>query len=99
MTARTRSPSLAPDELDGLPTLEGWLLQEVEFKGLPAYRAGGWLSGHPTIPEGIHRTELIMGFDFAGHQWLEAKDGFYRLLNAAFGAKPPEVFVLGWTKK
>jgi hypothetical protein len=80
-------------ELDALPRLEAWFLHEDLSDGL-AYTAHGWLSGHPTISDCIHTTDLVMGFDFDHHRWLQTRDGeFYRLGRALFNVQPPRVYI------
>jgi hypothetical protein len=94
-----RSPSLAPDELEGLPWLSFWSFIEESFKGGPAFKVHGWLNGHPTLDDGFHLSGLMMGFDFADHHWVETTTGLYRLDQAVFGAKPPCVHIWRWPPK
>jgi hypothetical protein len=86
MTARMCSPSLAPDDLDGLPSLDCWSFLGKSHNGGRAWTAHGWLCGHPTLPDDFHTTDLLMGFDFEGRHWVETRNGgFYRLLRPLFG--------------
>jgi hypothetical protein len=89
----------APGDLDALPLLDAWFFHEDLSDGKKAYTAHGWLSGHPTIPDCIHTTDLVMGFDFDHHRWLQTRDGeFYRLGRALFKVQPPRVYIHRWPK-
>lgn len=92
------APPLVPDEFDALPSLDYWSFWADSLNGELAWTAHGWLRGHPALPDGYHTTDLLMGFDFEGHRWVESRTGcFYRLLRPIWG--PGTMTTFRWPKK
>jgi hypothetical protein len=84
---RLRSGAVPTDtELEGAPMLSGWVLERV----IGGYRRfGGFVSGHPNLPDGWCWTSVVL-FIEPDRRWARTISRLYRLGNPLW-PEPDEV--------